>query len=121
MQVDKIILRNINVKTIIGTLPEERHKYRTLSISIELFCNLAKAGHSDNLCDTINYVDIEKQIIELGKTSKFFLIEKFAEMVAQICLLDIRVNSVIVTIDKVGALKYTDSVAVQITRNKESK
>jgi D-erythro-7,8-dihydroneopterin triphosphate epimerase len=116
---DKIIISNLKVDTVIGTLPEERGKTQTLLINLELHLPLQKAGRSDDLFDSIDYSQIESKIVEMSKKSKFFLIERFAEEVADICLKENLVSHVKVEVAKPGALKHSDKVAVCIERKGE--
>lgn len=114
---DKIIISDLRVDTVIGTLPEERDKTQTLVINLELYLPLQTAGKSDNLFDSVDYSQIEDKIVKLGKLSKFFLIERFAEEVADLCLKEKLISKVRVEVAKPGALKHSSKVAVCIERN----
>ncbi len=113
---DKIIISGLKVDTVIGTLPEERDKKQTLLIDLELFLPLQKAGKSDDLFDSVDYSLIESEIIVMGERADFFLIERFAEEVADICLKEELISSVKVKVTKPGALKHSSNVAVCIER-----
>ena len=113
---DKIIISGLKVNTIIGTLPEEREKKQTLLIDLELHLSLQKAGKSDDLFDSVDYSLIESEIIVMGERSEFFLLERFAEEVADICLKEELVSSVKVQVAKPKALKHSKNVAVCIER-----
>ncbi|QSH42236.1 dihydroneopterin aldolase [Lentisphaerota bacterium ZTH] len=114
---DKIILRNVKVKTIIGTLPEERTEKQQLKVNVELSLHLKAAGESDDLRDSVDYSEIERRIVELGHSSSFNLVERFAEEVAKICLGYKRITRAVVSVDKPDALKNSKSVAVVIERS----
>jgi len=116
---DKIVISDLRVDTVIGTLPEERGKTQTLLINLELHLPLHKAGRSDDLFDSVDYCQIEAKIIELGEKSKFFLIERFAEKIADICLQEKLISRVKVEVAKPGALKHSAKVAVCIERDKK--
>ncbi len=113
---DKIIIRDLKVPTIIGTFDWERHEKQEVILNIEISCDLRKAGKSDNLEDTTDYKTLKKRIIDLMVNAQYFLIEKAAESVAELCLSTAGVKKVKVTIDKPGALRYARSVAVEIER-----
>jgi D-erythro-7,8-dihydroneopterin triphosphate epimerase len=51
--------------------------------------------------------------------SGFQLIESLAERIADIALSNDKVQQVVVTIDKPGALRFAKASAVEITRKKE--
>jgi FolB domain-containing protein len=113
---DKIHIRDLSLRTIIGTFPEERENRQDILLNIELRCDLAKAGKSDNLADTIDYKSVKKAIIAMVEASSFYLIEALVAKVADICLSYQGVESVKVTLDKPGALRFARSVAVEIER-----
>ena len=116
---DKIIISNLKVDTVIGTLPEERTKTQVLLINIELYLPLQKAGKSDNLLDSVDYSQIEAKIVKMSKKAKFSLIERFAEEVADICLKENLVSHVKIEVAKPRALKHSAKVSVCIERKGE--
>ena len=115
---DKIIISNLKVDTVIGTLPEERTKTQVLLINIELYLPLQAAGKSDNLFDSVDYSQIEAEVVKMSKKAKFALLERFAEETADICLKENLVSQVKIEVAKPGALKHSDKVAVCIERVK---
>lgn len=115
---DKIIIKCLKVKSIIGTFPEERQKKQEIEFNIELDCDLSAAGGSDDLNDTVNYQAVESDVLTMAEASSFLLLERLAEEAANICLKYELVKCVKVTIDKPGALKHSRSVAVCIERRK---
>lgn len=114
---DKIYIRDLLVRCIVGIYPEERGVRQDVVINIVMEADLRRAGQSDNIADTVNYKDIKKSIVSRIEASEFFLIERLAEEVATICLDASGVHRVQVTIDKPGALRFARSVAVEITRS----
>ena len=115
---DRIFIRDVMVRCIIGIYPQERKEKQDVVINIVLVGDLRKAGLSDSIRDTINYKTIKKNVIKLVEKSEFNLIEKLADEVARICLKDKLVDQVTVTVDKPGALRFTRSVAVEVTRSR---
>ncbi|HOK08624.1 MAG TPA: dihydroneopterin aldolase [Candidatus Hydrogenedens sp.] len=116
---DKIHIRDLQVRCIIGIQPEERREKQDILINITLFTNIEMAGKSDDINDTLDYKMVKKEILKFVENSSFFLIEKLAEEVAKICLSHEKVKGVTVTIDKPGVLRFARSVAVEITRMKK--
>jgi FolB domain-containing protein len=115
---DKIIIKCLKVKSIIGTLPEERKKKQEIEFNIELDCDLSAAGGSDDLNDTVNYQSVENDILAMAEASSFLLLERLAAEAANVCLKYEPVKRVRIVIDKPGTLKHSRSVAVCIERNK---
>jgi len=115
---DKIFIRKLALRCIIGIYPEERVEKQDIVINVEMHCDLRKAGRSDDLNDTVDYKSIKKAILALVETSSYLLIESLAESIADIALANDKVEQVVVTIDKPGALRFAKSSAVEITRTR---
>jgi D-erythro-7,8-dihydroneopterin triphosphate epimerase len=115
---DKIFIRDLALRCIIGIYPEERREKQDVVINVEMHCDLRKAGTSDDLNDTVDYKSIKKSILKLVEESRFQLIETMAESIAAIALSDAKVQAVVVTVDKPGALRFAKSSAVEITRKR---
>jgi len=113
---DEIIIKDLKVRCIIGTLPRERRVKQRLIINLSLACNCETAGKSDSLNDAVNYKDVCDKVVALCLAGKFMLIEKLAHEIGTICLTDKNVRQVTVRIDKPGALPLAASAAVIITR-----
>jgi len=115
---DRIFIRDLALRCIIGIYPEERREKQDIVINVEIGCDLRTAGRSDDLKDTVDYKAIKKSILKLVEGSGFLLIESLAENIADIALGDEKVQQVVVTIDKPGALRFAKSSAVEITRER---
>lgn len=117
---DKIYIRDLSIRCIIGVNQDERTEKQDVVITVILFTDTRKAGQTDVLEDSVDYKRVKKAILSLVENSEFLLIEKLAEEIAKVCLDDSKVQKVNVTVDKPGALRYTRSVAVEIVRARES-
>lgn len=115
---DTILIRDLTLRCIIGINPGERRLKQEVVLNIALECDLAAAGLSDRLADTVDYARLKNRIAAAIGRSRYFLIERMATRVAAICLGDARVAAVTVTVDKPGALTQARSVAVQIRRER---
>jgi len=115
---DRIYIRDLLIRCIVGIYPEEREKEQDVVINVTLFANLRAACQSDAIEDTVNYKDIKQRIYGMVRESSCYLIEHLAEKCAEICLADARVARCIVRVDKPGALRYARSVAVEIERTR---
>lgn len=115
---DTMHIRDLKLRCIIGTRPIERRRRQTVILNIALECDLSRAGRTDNLSDTVNYSGLCDRIRAIARSSRFFLIERLAAAVADICLSDHRVKSTTVSVDKPGALPQAAAAAVTITRSR---
>lgn len=115
---DKIHIRGLRCRCIVGIFPEERTKTQDVEINLTLFADLRSACRSDCIEDTIDYKRVKDDVVALVERSSFMLIERLAEAVADVCLAQSRVRRVQVTVDKPGALRFAQSVAVEIVRER---
>ncbi len=113
---DRIYIRDLGLRCVIGVYEEERRDRQDLLLNLTLAGDFSAAGKSDNIEDAVNYKEIKKAVVTLVETSQFRLIETLAERVAAIALEHPKVQHVTVTVDKPGALRFTRSVACELTR-----
>lgn len=115
---DKIHIRDLLLRCIIGIEPDEREKKQDVVINITFHADLAEAGRSDSFARTVDYKSMKKRIVELVEGSEFYLIEALAEAVAGVCLENDLVERVDVLVEKPGALRFARTVGVEISRFK---
>jgi len=113
---DRIYIRDLQLRCIIGVYEEERRERQDVIIGLTLSGDFSAAGRSDDLADAVDYKVMKKKVIQLVEASQFRLIETMAERIAQTCLENPKVQQVTVTVDKPGALRFARSVAFEITR-----
>ena len=113
---DKVFIKDLEVEAVIGVYDWEREVRQLISINLEMNFNTKKAGRSDRIDDALNYKNISKCIIELTESSNSKLIESLAQKIAKTVLSEFPVSSVIVTVEKPGALRGSKSVGVTIKR-----
>jgi len=116
---DRIEIKDLLLRTIIGINEEERRKRQDVLINITMFADMHAAGASDDIADAVNYRTITKQVIQRVEGSQFYLVEKMAAEIADICLQDPRVKRVRVSVEKPGALRFARSVGVTIERGRQ--
>jgi dihydroneopterin aldolase/2-amino-4-hydroxy-6-hydroxymethyldihydropteridine diphosphokinase len=115
---DRIQIKDLLLRTIIGINDEERRNKQDVLINITLHADTRAAGASDDIADAVNYRTVTKRIIRLVEGSQFFLVEKMAAEIAAICLEDPRVERAMVRVEKPGALRFARSVGVEIERRR---
>jgi len=115
---DRILLKDLTARCIIGINEEERREKQDVTVNVVLWADARKAGRSDRFEDAVDYRGIKKKIIALVEGSEYHLIEALAESIAELCLDDLRVEQVQVTVEKPFALRYARSVGVEITRTR---
>jgi dihydroneopterin aldolase/D-erythro-7,8-dihydroneopterin triphosphate epimerase len=118
MATDQIHIKDLLLRTIIGTKPDERANKQDVLINITLYTDHSAAAVSDDIADTADYRTITKRVIQRVETSDFYLVEKMAVEIAQICLVDPRVERAVVTVEKPGAVRFARSVGVTVDRSR---
>jgi len=116
---DKILIKGLRVRCIIGINEFERREKQDVIINLAIWADLAEAAEADDIAKTVDYKEINKGIMKLVENSQFFLVETLAEKIAQFCLKHERIRKVKVTVEKPGALRFTRSVGVEIIRKKD--
>ena len=70
---DKIHIKNLKIAGKHGVYDFEKKQNRFFEIDAVICLSLKKAGESDNLKDTIDYVEVVNLITEIFKEMKFNL------------------------------------------------
>lgn len=117
-RLDRIHIRDLQARCIIGIYPEERENKQDVIVNVTLHTDLSRASASDRIEDTVDYKKIKKGILELVESSQYFLVERLAGRIAEECLQEPAVRRVDVTVDKPGALRFARSVAIELTRER---
>lgn len=114
---DKIIIKDLLVRGILGINPDERVKLQDILINVTLFVDIQAAAASDTIEDAVNYKAITKRVIEHVEASSDFLVERLVTDLARIILEEFNgVERVQLRVEKPGALRFAASVGVEIER-----
>jgi dihydroneopterin aldolase len=100
MTQDKILLGGIEFFGHIGVSAAEREVGQRFVVDVELEANLARAGASDNLDDTISYAAVYDVVVGLGNSRRCLLVETLAEEIAQTILARFAAAAVMVRVKK---------------------
>jgi len=118
-ELDKILIKDLLVRCTIGVNEAERRERQDVIINIEAWANLIEAAKTDDIRETFDYKELNKNIIKTVENSQFYLLETLTEKIAQTCLQHEKIHKVKVTAEKPAALRFARSVGVEITRTKE--
>jgi FolB domain-containing protein len=116
MAEDRIEIKDLLLRGIVGINDWEREKPQDILVNITLFTDLRRAGASDDLTDSVNYRTLTKQIIAHVESAGRFTVEALAADVARLCLETPGVQRARVRVEKPGALRFARSVGVEIER-----
>ena len=120
MATDIIELRGLRASGICGALPEEQLRAQPLEVDLDVVADLARAGASDDLADTIDYGALAADIERVLTTERFVLLERLAARLAEVVLTDERVVEVTVSVRKLRppVPQLLDTSGVRITRGR---
>jgi dihydroneopterin aldolase len=115
---DRITLTGLTAFGHHGVLEHEQRLGQTFRIDAELEVDLARAGQSDDLEDTVDYGALSAALAAVVSDERYDLIERLAQRLAEVCLSDARVAAATITVHKPHApVPVTvDDVAVTIRR-----
>ena len=113
---DKIEIKDLLLRAIVGINDWEREKKQDVLVNIVLFSDLRAAAASDDITQTVNYRSLTKKVIDHVESSARFTIEALAGDIARLCLTEAGVERVRVRVEKPGALRFARSVGVEIER-----
>jgi dihydroneopterin aldolase len=97
---DRIALRGLTVFGHHGVLPHERALGQAFTVDAELELDLAPAGASDALADTVDYGALSAALAAVVRDEPYDLIERLAARLCEVCLADARVAAATVTVHK---------------------
>lgn len=83
---DKILIKGLKLFAYHGVNPEEKENGQDFIFDIELYVNMNKACHSDNVKDTVSYAKVVKTVRRVFTAQKYDLLERCAEITAQAIL-----------------------------------
>lgn len=110
-----IRIKNLLIRTYIGFNPEEMVNRQDVVINIELEVGIpAEALEKDEPDSIYDYKKITKQIIALVQEGRFKLLEVLTRRVLDLIMEDPRVIRARVEVDKPHALRFADSVSVEM-------
>ena len=115
---DCIYLEGLEVPCRVGCTDPERATPQSLRVELQLFCpRLREAGVADDLEKTVDY-RLAHELIDAVQDREFLLIERVAEVMAEVCLRKALVDHVTVSLKKRPPVQGLEWAGVRITRRR---
>jgi len=118
---DTVFVEGIEFQACIGVSDEERSRPQTVRLDVRLTCDLSQAGKSDDLADTVNYVEIFRIAQGIVEEKPYRLVEHLAERLAAALLAELPCHQAWVRVTKpeiFPAKGRTGVPGVEITRQR---
>lgn len=113
---DAIHIVDLRLRGRIGVADWEKKSRQDLVINMRIDHDQRAAAASDDVADTVDYRNIRDRVVAYVESTPHELLERLAEKLAAMVLEEPKALGVRVRIDKPGALRFADSVAVEIER-----
>ena len=115
---DRIFIRDLRVRCIVGARPAERIRLQELVINVIITADLSRAAAADDLACTIDYAALASRLAEHVRRRRACLLETLAGELAALILRDGRAAEVTVRLEKPGALAQAAAAGVELTRTR---
>lgn len=110
-----IKVKNLLVRTYIGFNPDELVNKQDVIINFEIETDISRAAlDADEPLDILDYKTITKKIIALVQEGKFKLLEVLTQKILNLIMEDKRVKKARVEVDKPHALRFAESVSMEM-------
>jgi FolB domain-containing protein len=116
---DKVIIKDLLVRGIIGVNDWERNRAQDILINVTLFTDTQRAAVSDSITDCVNYSTMSKRLQAHAETAERLTVEALANDLVKLCFEDNGVQKVILRVEKPGAVRFARSVGVEIERSRD--
>jgi FolB domain-containing protein len=116
---DKVTIKDLLVRGIIGINDWEREQPQDILINIVAYTDTARAAQTDDIADCVNYRTLAKAAAHHAETAKRLTVEALANDIAKVCLEQPGVERVSVRVEKPGAVRFAASVGVEVERSRD--
>lgn len=113
---DTIFLKDLIISGHHGTSDKERRRAQRFRVNVIINFDTRQAAHTDDLSDTFDYYPLKAQIDRIIRGPSKNLIESLAQNIADLILMDKRIQRVTVTVEKIDIWKNCVA-GVTITRS----
>ncbi|QSX35480.1 dihydroneopterin triphosphate 2'-epimerase [Shewanella avicenniae] len=113
-----IRIKNLRLRTFIGIKEEEINNRQDVIINVVMHYAAEKAYQTDAMEHALNYRTITKAIIALVEDNRFSLLEHLTGKILEIATEHPWVEFASVEVDKPHALRFADSVSLQLSWQK---
>ena len=111
-----VFIRDMVIDCSIGIYTHEKEHEQRVRINLDLAVSEGDHLINDDIRNVISYEDMAKGVEAIIAAGHINLVETLAENIAEMCLLDKRVFSARVRVEKLDIIASAESVGVEIER-----
>jgi dihydroneopterin aldolase len=119
MSDDRILIRDLLIRGILGVLPEERTQKQDILINVVIHHDLRGAATSGDLSRSVDYAAVARRIVQRVEEGEDFLAETLAHDLARLIVTEFGAARVMVRVEKTSAIPSARAVGVEIERTIE--
>jgi dihydroneopterin aldolase len=117
---DKVFINNLQVLGILGIHAHEQRTPQPIRISAAATTDIKNAAQADDIRQTVNYSTLAKRITAFIDAHPSLTIEALIESLAADLLMDQRIQTIWLRIEKPNAVPAAETVGVEITRSRQA-
>ena len=111
-----VFVRDLQLLCRIGVYRHERRKDQRVRVNLDLAVREDEGAVADRLAAVVDYEEIVERVRLIPAKGHINLIETLAERIAETCLVDERVRTARVRVEKLDVFPDAASVGVEIER-----
>ncbi len=115
-RVRHVFVRDLVIEALVGIHPHERKTPQRVRFNLDLAVREGDAGLGDNIANVVCYEKLVAGVGAILEKGHIGLVETLAEEIARMCLVDTRVRSARVRVEKLDIFNHVESVGVEIER-----
>ena len=119
MSLDKISIKDIELRCIIGISEDERKQKQNIILNLTYYASTRISGRTDNIKDCVNYSTIYKDLISYVESSHFNTLEGLSNNLAKRYILKFNVERINIKIRKPEVLRFSKGPEIEIDRSKK--
>jgi dihydroneopterin aldolase len=115
---DRLIIERLEFQGHCGVSDPECETAQPMAVDLALTFDMARAAATDDLHDTVDYIQVTEQVLAIAQTERFRLLETLAERLAQVILHGFAVSEVELWVRKLKppVRGVRESTGARITR-----
>lgn len=116
--IGKIFVSDLKLSVKVGHLIHERQVEQPIIINIAVWGDVGKSITSENLDDTIDYVNIKNDVMKLVSEKVYVLIETLASDILDLCLKEQHATKARIKLEKPNKFPECASVGIEMEKSK---
>ncbi len=112
----QVFVSDLILNCLIGVHRHEQDGKQRVRVNLDLTVEDQADGVDDKLANVVSYEDIVLDLRALAEAGHISLVETLAERIAELCLIDPRVQQARVRVEKLDVFADAGSVGVEIER-----